>query len=250
LIIDDNKGDLELIRELLIAEGMDFEVLWAETGSEALEIVEERRPEIVLLDVRLPGMDGYEVCGKLKACGVKNIYIIMMTSSMDVYDQQKADACGADDICLKLHGAIVSALLRVKKVKAHGKTVGEQISIALVEDNPGDQALMKAVLDSSGIGYKLFVLDRPDKVVEFVVCADPKLILMDIMMPDLSGGDAVRLLRKDNRTKNIPVVFLTGILGRRESDPVKGINIEGELYPVIPKPVGLETLMELLKRYT
>lgn len=78
---------------------------------------------------------------------------------------------------------------------------------------------------------------------------NPDLILMDIMMPQLSGGDAVRKLKANECTRHIPVIFLTGVYGKRmEGMEAKGINVGGEFYQAISKPFHAESLIAIINQ--
>jgi CheY-like chemotaxis protein len=112
LIIDDNKGDIQLIKELLDVEGMDFDVIWAENGIDGLDLADREEPDIILLDTRMPGVDGNEICQRLKDPARKKAHVIMMTGALGSFDQGKAKESGADDYCIKLHESIVAALGR------------------------------------------------------------------------------------------------------------------------------------------
>jgi CheY-like chemotaxis protein len=80
--------------------------------------------------------------------------------------------------------------------------------------------------------------------IKMVEQEKPDLIIMDIMMPNLSGGEAVRLLRESPIAKHIPIVFLTGIV----SDMPKGteekkVNVDGQFYAALAKPFKAEKLL-------
>lgn len=72
----------------------------------------------------------------------------------------------------------------------------------------------------------------------------PDLIITDVVMPELPGDYVVRELQADGRTKNIPVIIMSGILGR--DDARRGLNINGKLYPALSKPFDAETLISLI----
>lgn len=78
LVVDDELEQVEIIKRRLEAEGFDVDA--ASTGPEAIEKVKQAKPNLILLDVVIPGMDGYEVCATLKADeAYKDIPIIMVT---------------------------------------------------------------------------------------------------------------------------------------------------------------------------
>lgn len=96
MIVDDNIDTVELLRKRLKAEG--YETLEAYDGEEALQKIYESKPDIIILDVMMPKLDGYEVCSRLKSDEkTKFIPIIMLTAKSDVESRVKGLDIGADD---------------------------------------------------------------------------------------------------------------------------------------------------------
>ncbi|MGH7805955.1 MAG: response regulator, partial [Candidatus Binatia bacterium] len=99
LVVDDEAGVRESIRILLSSE---YEVLFATNGTEALEIVERERPNLVLLDIIMPGMDGLEVCKRLKEhAATKDAPVLVMTAHDDLNRRIQAFDLGAADVVRK-----------------------------------------------------------------------------------------------------------------------------------------------------
>ena len=99
LVVDDESLYLDLLTSIL---GNDNEVLYASEGMAALRIIAARKPDVILLDVMMPGIDGYEVCKRLKAePRSRDIPIIFLTSLGDVEDETKGLAMGAVDYVTK-----------------------------------------------------------------------------------------------------------------------------------------------------
>jgi DNA-binding response OmpR family regulator len=111
LIVDDNPTNLDVLLNYL--ESFGFKVLVAENGESALKRVGYAKPDIILLDVMMPGIDGFETCRRLKADeGTKNIPIIFMTALTDTIDKVKGFEAGAVDYITKpLHHAELMARL-------------------------------------------------------------------------------------------------------------------------------------------
>jgi len=100
LVVDDNQQNRALAKATLELE--DYEVLLAASGEEALRSFEQRTPDCVLLDVRMPGMDGPETCKRLRALpGGKDVPIVFLTASRDVDTFEAAVAAGGDDFVTK-----------------------------------------------------------------------------------------------------------------------------------------------------
>lgn len=95
LIVDDNLVNLKLARVLLTAEG--FEVRTATAGEEALAVLEEFRPRMILLDIQLPGMDGLELMRRLKADPrMRDVVIVALTAYAMKGDEERVLALGVD----------------------------------------------------------------------------------------------------------------------------------------------------------
>jgi len=101
LIVDDEEKVRKLV-EVTLSVG-DLEILHACSGDEALKVVRETRPDIILLDIMMPGrLDGFDVCRVLKKDpDTKNIYIIMLTAKGQQADKQRGLASGANDYFVK-----------------------------------------------------------------------------------------------------------------------------------------------------
>src|SRR5258708_23882634 len=100
LAVDDNEQNLQLLEEYLATWGYD--VVLAHDGSEALELYPRINPSVIVLDVMMPVMDGYEACGFIKAETIgRTIPILMLTALTGTEDKIKALECGADDFLNK-----------------------------------------------------------------------------------------------------------------------------------------------------
>jgi len=101
LIVDDEEKVRKLV-EVTLSVGK-FEILHASTGEEALKLARENRPDIVLLDIMMPGeLDGFDVCRLLKEDPqTRHIYVIMLTAKGQQGDKEKGVASGSDDYFVK-----------------------------------------------------------------------------------------------------------------------------------------------------
>jgi DNA-binding response OmpR family regulator len=98
LIVDDEPKMRILLEETLEKlEDKGVELLTADNGKDALEIIMTKKPELVILDVKMPGMSGLEVCNTVKnVLGMKDIYVLMLTANTQEVDKQKGIDVGAD----------------------------------------------------------------------------------------------------------------------------------------------------------
>lgn len=121
LVVDDNEQNLELMQAYL--EDLGCPVRLATDGVEAIESVERDQPDLVLLDVMMPRMSGFQACTRLKgAVRTRDIPIIMVTALNEVGDVERAVECGADDFLTKPVNKLelltrVRSLMRVRLLK-------------------------------------------------------------------------------------------------------------------------------------
>jgi two-component system cell cycle response regulator DivK len=96
LVVEDQEDNRQIIRDLLSAT--DYEIMEAESGEQALEAVAKQRPDLILMDIQLPVMDGYEATRRIKADpALRSIQIIAVTSYALSGEEQKARAAGCDE---------------------------------------------------------------------------------------------------------------------------------------------------------
>ncbi len=98
LIADDEPGIRILIEQTLESlEGKGVELLHANNGKQALEIIKIEKPDLVLLDVMMPGMNGFDVCNTVKnILGMKDVYILMLTAKGQEFDKQRGKNVGVN----------------------------------------------------------------------------------------------------------------------------------------------------------
>lgn len=164
LCVDDEKNNRDLLRAVLVPRG--FEVVEAADGPRALEAALEYHPSIILLDVLLPGMDGFAVCRALKDNpDTQSIPVIMVSSLMAKADRIKSIEAGADDFLSKPFDKVeilarVNMLLKVKDLSDHLK--GAYANISQI-------TTFGRVIARSYDPLKFDLLRALDKVVELTI---------------------------------------------------------------------------------
>jgi two-component system, OmpR family, alkaline phosphatase synthesis response regulator PhoP len=116
LVVEDQR-DLALgLRANLEVEGYEVDV--AETGEDALRLAADRRPDVVILDIMLPGMDGYEVLARLRAAKLA-MPVLMLTARAEEFDKVRGFRAGADDYVTKPFG-VMELLVRIQALLRRG----------------------------------------------------------------------------------------------------------------------------------
>ncbi len=118
MIVDDEAEVLDMMEEMMVSVSPELEVGKAQNGVEALLMIGERKPDLLILDLKMPGMNGYEVCSRLKSkSGTKNIRIVaisgdrspgvrqrIMNEGADLFFTKPIDVVAFRDRCMKLLG--------------------------------------------------------------------------------------------------------------------------------------------------
>jgi len=121
MIVDDNVQNVELLQAFL--EALPVKIVTANDGVEALEKVEQHNPDLILLDIMMPRMSGFQVCRTLKGSAkTRDIQILMVTALNELGDIEQASECGTDDFVSKPVNKFelltrVKSLLRVRHLK-------------------------------------------------------------------------------------------------------------------------------------
>jgi two-component system KDP operon response regulator KdpE len=159
LVVDDEPDVVESVRLGFMLQWRDVDVLGAGEGEAALDVVEREHPDIVLLDVGLPGIDGYEVLRQIRA--FSDVPIVMLTARDDAMDKVKGLELGADDYVTKPFNhlelmARVKAVLRRLEMPAPASRVPSFKSGDLEVDFAKQEARLDGIrLDLTPTEYKL-----------------------------------------------------------------------------------------------
>ena len=173
LVVDDDPRITDLMRRILAYEG--YSVTIARSGTEALDRSLERPPDLVVLDIMLPGLDGLEVAQRLRTAG-DNVPILMLTARDTVADRVKGLETGADDYLVKPFApeelvARVKALLRRSQEEQH-----EVLRYADVELDTGTRVAHRGTreIELSPTEYELLLLfmKRPRQVLTREIILD------------------------------------------------------------------------------
>jgi CheY-like chemotaxis protein len=122
LIVDDNAQNVELLQAFL--ESLPVKIVTAFDGVDALEKVQQHNPDLILLDIMMPRMSGFQVCRKLKSePRTRDIQVLMVTALNELGDIEQASECGTDDFVSKPVNKLelltrVKSLLRVRHMKS------------------------------------------------------------------------------------------------------------------------------------
>jgi two-component system cell cycle response regulator len=229
LVVDDILPNVKLLEAKLTSEY--FDVLCATSGPEALDIIQREQPDIVLLDVMMPGMNGFEVCTKLKSdISTAHIPVVMVTALDQPSDRVAGLEAGADDFLTKPVKDIalfarVRSLVRLKvtmdefrnreatEINLGGESglveefsfLPESTSVLLVEENERNaEVLMESLSEVCTVELKIGGKEIAEKARE----KNFDLVIVNLNM---SGTDGLRIcskLRSFEETRQVPILVL------------------------------------------
>ncbi|MFT5727405.1 MAG: CheY-like chemotaxis protein [Desulforhopalus sp.] len=280
LVIEDSKTSRKVISLVLNRQGYD--IAEATTGSEGLAQLAQVLPDLILLDVMLPDMDGYQILSKIRSDDrIKTVPVVMLTGKRSSVDRMKGLASGANEYLTKPFdpAKLVKVLERfmgsndkkrvsvpvtqapvvkisravkrtaktsvVPEVKMPPKPVSTSgLSILIVEDSPTTCKVISMVLKRKG--YSLQEATTGAEALRLIDTGAPDLILLDAMLPDMSGYDILAQLKANETFQKIPVVMLTAKLGA--TDRQKGLQAGAVAY--LTKPFNPDKLLSTVAQYT
>ena len=236
LVVDDDPISRDLIERALSRQGLHIEV--ADGGEQALRLAKKLRPDVITLDVIMPGMDGWTVLSALKADPeLASIPVILLSF---VGNKSLGFALGASDYLTKpVDGKRLAALLnkyrRDQDCVASKKLIGQ---ILIVEDDVATRKILRRILEKQG--WAVTEADSGRSALEKLEIARPHLILLDLMLPDMDGFELIGELRKSHSRDPIPIVAITG----KDLTPAESQQLNGYVARVLQKGVySCDTLL-------
>jgi two-component system, cell cycle response regulator len=243
LVIEDNPTNLELMTYLLKAFG--HEVLTAMDGDEGLQAVRRMSPDLIVCDVQLPKVGGFEVAAQLKAHpALHSIPLIAVTALAMVGDRDKLLAGGFDGyiskpidpekFVLDVEKFLHSTPGPVKYIEVESSTRRANpngVSILVVDNSAVNLSLAQSTLEP--FGYQVAIAHSVSEGLEAARKNLPDLILSDVHMPHESGFDFIRAVKADRQLRRVPFVFISSTV-RGDADQVTGIALGASKFIVRP----------------
>ena len=201
LIVDDDKNICDLLRVYLEKEG--YSTIISNEGNEAMVEFNSLNPDIVLLDIMLPGMDGWQICKEIRKAS--DTPIIMLTAKSEIFDKVLGLELGADDYIVKPFDT-KEVLARIKAVARRSGKLPKPVEMQEVHYDKLSINLTRYVLKAGGK-----VIDAPPKEIEllFYLASNPnRVFTRDQLLDEIWGFDYYG----DSRTIDVHIKRLRGKL--------------------------------------
>ena len=269
LIIEDEKFSSEMYKIKFQQEG--YEVIVAGDGAKGFELAQKFEPDLIFLDLVLPGIDGYQVLDKLKANRkTKKIKVYILSNLGQDEEIDKGLRGGADGYLIKANLTPAQLVKNVDKI-FRGEKVGiKKITRAEREKLKENRILSKKEKDN---GFSLLLIEDEEAIIEMYkfrfedegynvevakngawglkLAKEKKfdIIVMDIIMPALNGYEAIKELKNEGESKDTPIIVLSNSAQDKDVEKAKKLGATCYFLKSQITPARLEKeVKEVLKR--
>jgi diguanylate cyclase (GGDEF)-like protein/PAS domain S-box-containing protein len=269
LVVDDN--DINLLYLTRLLQKMGHTVSYAVHGQEAVDKWQETVFDCILMDVRMPVMDGIRATAMIRELEQKNgrarVPIFALTAHALKGDRERLMSQGFDDYISKpvLSGELLNAISICSHLSVRGggqrnpdndqgdKMMPEfpeltpllkesKATLLIVDDEPINIKIIAKLFNEE---YEILASTNGKEAIEIAARRSPDLILMDVVMPEMDGYEACRLLRENDATKNIPLIFITA--KRETGEEEYGLKLGAIDY--ITKPLELSIVRARVRNH-
>ena len=238
LIIEDHAPNLELMTYLLTAFG--HTALEAGDGLSGLEMAGRERPDLIICDIQLPDINGYEIALRLKRdVRMRDTPLIAITALAMVGERERALQAGFDGYISKpitpetFVAEVESCLSDEQRARKknpattvanedveHPPTIHEpaawRATILVVDNIRSNLELARSIFEPSG--YRLLLAGDVEEAMALAIQTRPDLVLSDVNMPEASGLELVLRIKSDSKLADVPVILISATLPRDTRD--------------------------------
>lgn len=226
LIVEDSKTQAKQLDAIL--KQLGYRIVITNSAREALFILKEQKPVIIISDILMPDIDGYQFCKLLKSDDkLKDIAVILLTQLSDPREIVKGLACGADDFIVKPYNEefLLARIHATLALKTKQDTASKLATILVVEDSPTQAEQIKYLLEDKG--YAVMVAANGKEGFEVAKKFRPTIIISDIVMPVMDGYELAEKIKKDKDVRDIPIIFVTALTDRKDASRKASVVADG-----------------------
>jgi CheY-like chemotaxis protein/anti-sigma regulatory factor (Ser/Thr protein kinase) len=254
LLVDDSEPAIIQLKDILAESG--FNLLVARDGAEALGILSHSIPDAMILDLMMPGIDGFEVLKTIREVeSTAHIPVLILTAKHITKEElsfltrnnihqliQKGDVKRVD-----LMNAVASMVfpgkVETENLPRELQTIEGNPLVLIVEDNPDNMITAKALLAGK---FTIIEAVNGEEGVAMAKKHKPHLILMDIALPDMDGIEAFKLIRENVHLQQIPVIALTASAMTSDRETILAHGLDAYIAKPIDGKIFIETINRIL----
>lgn len=226
-----------------------YEIYPAQTSEILFEIIDNITPELILLDINMPEVNGYDIIKMLKEnANYAGIPVIFLTGNSDKDSINKALKLGAADFIMKPY-SVPELVDAIEFQLDPDKQIGVKPSILAIDDDPSILQSINSMLSDEYTVYTVPGVGNEKAIHEILKKLTPDLFLLDCNMPGLSGIEIVQAVRDIPFYEDTPIVFLTSDGTRDNVYVALSANLNGFIVKPVDKQVLRDKMAELLKDF-
>lgn len=249
LTVDDSKTIRMIISKAF--KPFDCEVSEASNGVEGLAMASKEKPDLIILDLTMPIMDGYETLTKLKADPeLKNIPVVMLTAEAGRENVLRIARLGVRDYLVKpfKEDLVIERVGRIIDLKPKGESVtkakrfDDPLNLLMVDDKPAILDQLKEGLKDTT--WKLVGKIATGEAVDYATQHTPDVVLISLSLPENGGFTLFQILRASSKTKSVPIFALCVKTATDDQMRAQQAGFTG----IITKPIDLDDLKSKITR--
>jgi two-component system, NtrC family, response regulator HydG len=230
LVVDDDRSMVKTICDILRISGFGAESAFS--GEEALEKVKRERPDCILMDIKMPGINGVEALRRIKEF-LPDLPVVLMSAYAT--DEQAEEAKNNGALALLTKPIDIQMLLFFLSLLKKEK------SILVVDDDPAFCKTLKDILQARG--YRVETVSAPEKVLEEMEREYKQVVVLDLKLGNVDGVDVLKNIRARYPTK--PVVLVTGYRAEMAASIQSGLRMG--VFACLYKPFAMDELIGIIE---
>ncbi|MGB9736398.1 MAG: response regulator [bacterium] len=231
LVVEDDPKSARLVKDILELRG--YIVMEASNGLSAIRIINEHVPDLIFMDMNLPGMDGVTLTRLIKASSkTSNIPVIALTASAMKGDRNRFIQAGCDDYISKpFHVKDIIDMIQKYAKTEEQRTLSHPSIVLIADDKPENIELISAIL--SPMGYSIVKATNGVEAIEKIRTLHPDIALINVIMPELNGIEVCKNIKSDERYASIPIIIITAL--NDTDSKIKALSVGADEF--LTKPV-------------